>query len=135
MACLGTIGYALVNPIWGTLDRWEYGNDIHPRTKIEQKAIGYAGDSESNPTEVMATNNNGTITVLVQPLDKPDGKVKEFRVTFTALEGNDTPEISFEDRNGDGRLDIVIRTEPHELWQNQKEIVILNTEKGLELTK
>lgn len=135
MACLGTIGCFLINPIWGIADRWDRGSDTNPRTDIKYKAIGFRGDSEEQPSEIIVVNNGGKITVLVQPTGDPSKAVQIKGSVTQGGKGNMSPDVSFDDKDKDGRLDIVVTLTPHEVWQTPKTIIILNKEQGLELQK
>jgi hypothetical protein len=102
---LGWFGLnAFTNWYQGVQDDLTYGKQRH----FEINAVVGHSDSPTNPSHFTAENNNGQIIVI----ELPGGNVNKARIyqieTVPGNAGNPPVKLSFQDVNGDGRLDMIV---------------------------
>ena len=102
---LGWFGLnALTNWYQSVQDDWTYGKQRH----FEINAVVGHGDSPTNPSHFTAENNNGQIIVIELPGNNVS-KAKIYQIeTVPGNAGNPPVKLSFQDVNGDGRLDMIV---------------------------
>jgi hypothetical protein len=89
----------------GVQNDWTYGKERH----FEINAVVGHGDSATNPSHFTAENNNGQIIVIELPGNNVS-KAKIYQIeTVPGNAGNPPVKISFQDMNGDGRLDMLVQ--------------------------
>lgn len=85
-------------------DDWTYGQT---RTYQTDAVVGH-NDSSTNPTHFIAENLNGQIIVLEISRSDPT-KARRYNITTVqGNEGNPPVKLSFQDINGDGKVDMII---------------------------
>lgn len=86
-------------------DDWQYGRD--PRTFQINAVVGH-NDSTNNPSHFIGLNLNGKIVVIELP-GGDSSKARSYNVTIIQNnDGNPPVKISFQDINGDGKLDMLV---------------------------
>jgi hypothetical protein len=89
----------------GVQNDWTYGKERH----FEINAVVGHSDSATNPSHFTAENNNGQIIVIELPSNNVS-KAKIYQIeTVPGNAGNPPVRISFQDMNGDGRLDMLVQ--------------------------
>jgi hypothetical protein len=89
----------------GVQNDWTYGKQRH----FEINAVVGHGDSQTNPSHFTAENNNGQIIVI----ELPGGNVSKAKIyqieTVPGNTGNPPVKLSFQDMNGDGKVDMIVQ--------------------------
>ena len=86
-------------------DDWLYGKD--PRTFQINAVVGH-NDSSTSPSHFIGLNLNGKIMVIELP-GGDSSKARSYLVTtIQNNEGNPPVKISFQDINGDGKVDMLV---------------------------
>jgi hypothetical protein len=89
----------------GVQNDWTYGKERH----FEINAVVGHSDSATNPSHFTAENNNGQIMVIELPGNHVS-KAKIYQIeTVPGNVGNPPVKISFQDLNGDGKLDMLVQ--------------------------
>jgi hypothetical protein len=89
----------------GVQNDWTYGRQRH----FEINAVVGHSDSATNPSHFTAENNNGQIIVIELP-GNTVSKAKIYQIeTVPGNAGNPPVRLSFQDMNGDGRLDLLVQ--------------------------
>jgi hypothetical protein len=89
----------------GVQNDWTYGRQRH----FEINAVVGHGNAANNPSHFTAENNNGQIIVIELPGNNVS-KAKIYQIeTVPGNAGNPPVKISFQDMNGDGRLDMLVQ--------------------------
>jgi hypothetical protein len=89
----------------GVQNDWTYGKQRH----FEIDAVVGHGDSQANPSHFTTENNNGQIIVI----ELPGGNVSKAKIyqieTVPGNTGNPPVKLSFQDMNGDGKVDMIVQ--------------------------
>jgi hypothetical protein len=89
----------------GVQNDWTYGKQRH----FEINAVVGHSDAQTNPSHFIAENNNGQIIVIELP-GNIVSKAKIYQIeTIPGNVGNPPVKLSFQDMNGDGRLDMLVQ--------------------------
>jgi hypothetical protein len=126
MLLLGWIGLSFITSWYqGVQNDWTFGKQRH----FEINAVVGHGDSQTNPSNFTAENNNGQIIVI----EVPGGNVSKAKIyqieTVPGNVGNPPVKVSFQDMNGDGKVDMIVQVGDGSamlyvtLWNNGSEFV------------
>jgi hypothetical protein len=103
---LGWIGLNFATSWYqGIQNDWTYGQQRH----FEINAIvGHNNDSSARPSHFIAENTNGQIIVIELPAgDVNHAKIYQIE-TVPGNAGNPPVKLSFQDMNGDGKVDMIV---------------------------